>query len=317
MTHFVNFGLLFSFFTLAITGLLSFVLPFSINVARIHIIFGFLTFILIGVHLYWRLKYFKKQFRVNKKAVYVSAVVWLILMGATFENWWPVKKVIEQGYESKHRHEIVRAHPLVASIQEKNRHTTSRQKEGSGKTALSINVALNNSDKPFPAMAIWAESKNNTIIETLFLSEDIAYSDKPDWHGKETPRNEIMPIWRHRYTAITGVSPNGKVDASSGATQSHQFSLDSHLAADGEPFTIFLEINAPADADSNWPDKHLGQPSILYSVYIEPENKQKYYLVELTGHGGEAFKDGNINYDASTLTSAKEILDLVLISIDY
>ena len=314
MNHFVNFGLLFSFLTLAVSGVLSFVLPFSIDITRIHIIFGFLTFILIGFHLYGRLRYFKKQIKVNRRVIYSSVIIWLILLGAALENWWPVKKVIEQGYEARHRHEIVRPHPLVASVQEKNRQTVSRQKIN-GKTGLSINMAFNHTNETLPAIALWAESKNGTIIETLYLSDSIAFSDRPIWNGVKTPRNQIMPIWRHRYTAISGVSPDGKVDASSGATQSHQFSLDSHLATNGEPFTIFMEINMPADSDDKWTDKHLGQPSILYSAFIDPAEPQKYYLVDLTGHGGEAFKDGNINYDPTSLSTAREILDLVLISI--
>ncbi|MEM9346251.1 MAG: hypothetical protein AAGB26_06515 [Planctomycetota bacterium] len=38
--HLANLGLLFAFATLAVTGVMSFVLPFSITTARVHIVFG-------------------------------------------------------------------------------------------------------------------------------------------------------------------------------------------------------------------------------------------------------------------------------------
>lgn len=314
MNHFVNFGLLFSFLTLAITGVMSFALPFEIQTARIHIIFGISTLLLVGFHLYTKLKYFKKQFKKQGKAIGVCSVVWLILLFASYENWLPVKKVIDQSYESRHRKEIVRPHPLIATLQDQKQHTTSRQVKG--ETALSINMAFTDPSKPFPAVAIWAESKNGTIIETLYLNEVLTYSDNPKWYGKEVPRHHIIPIWRHRFTAINGVDPEGEVDTVTGATESHKFSLDTHLKSDGEPFTIFIELNAPNDPNGKYKDPHIGQPSILYSVYIDPTETQKYYIAELTGHGGEGKVDGGIYYDTESLGSAKDILDLVLIKLD-
>ena len=178
MNHFVNFGLLFSFVTLAVTGVMSFVLPFEIQTARVHIVFGLSTLILVGIHLYSKFKYFKKQFNVKGKLIAFCTGIWLVLLFAAIENWWPAKKVIDQSYESRHRKEIVRPHKLVASLQEKGQHSTSR-KVVSGKTALSIHMALTDPDKPFPAVAIWSEAKNGTIIETLYLNEDLMFSDKP------------------------------------------------------------------------------------------------------------------------------------------
>ncbi len=315
MNHIVNFGLLFSFLTLAVTGVMSFVLPFEIQTARLHIVFGLVTLILVGFHLYSKVKYFKKQFKVKGKVVGVCAAVWLVLLFAAIENWWPTKKLIEAGYEARHRAEIVRPHKLVASLQESGQHSTARKVE-SGKTALSIHLALTDPKQEFPAVAIWSEAKNGTIIETLFLNEELMFSDKPKWFGKELPRHHIIPIWRHRFTAITGVDPEGEVDAATGATEEHKFSLDTHLKTDGEPFTIFIEINAPNDPSETYKDEHIGQPSILYSVFIDPSEPQKYYLAELTGHGGDGKVDGGIYYDTATLTTAKNILDLVLIKLD-
>ena len=311
MSQFVNIGLLFCFVTLAVSGVLSFVAAFSIVVARIHIIFGMLTLVFVGLHLWTKAKPLKRQLK-NIRYLGGAFLLWLFFLVAAWENWLVTRLVIDQGYESKHRREIVRPHPLVANLQDNDQMTLSRQMNG--KTAVSLHIALNDLQK-FPAMAIWAESKNGTIIETMFLNQELAFSDNPQWEGQKTPRKKILPVWRHRYTTISGLSPDGEIDATSGATENHRFSLDDHLSTDGEPFTLFIEVNAAGDVDDNWPDQHLGQPSVLYSAYIEPATAGRYSLLELTGQGGGAEEDGAVNYDVETIGSAKNILDLGLIEI--
>ena len=54
--HIANLGLLLSFTTLAVTGVMSFVLPFSITTTRVHIVFGLATLVLVGMHLAGRLR---------------------------------------------------------------------------------------------------------------------------------------------------------------------------------------------------------------------------------------------------------------------
>jgi hypothetical protein len=69
----------------------------------------------------------------------------------------------------------------------------------------------------------------------------------------------------------------------------------------------------PQDPNADWDDKKLGQPSVLYSAYVEHREGRKYQLLELTGHGGAADKSGQIHYDMSNITSAKQLIDIVLI----
>ena len=63
MRHLVNFGLLFSFSALSVTGVLAYLRPFSITVTQIHIIAGFVTLVLVLMHLLARLPYFKIEFQ--------------------------------------------------------------------------------------------------------------------------------------------------------------------------------------------------------------------------------------------------------------
>ena len=51
MKGFVNWGLLFAFPVLVVSGALRFFEPFSLAVTRIHIVFGTLLFVLVALHL--------------------------------------------------------------------------------------------------------------------------------------------------------------------------------------------------------------------------------------------------------------------------
>jgi hypothetical protein len=140
-------------------------------------------------------------------------------------------------------------------------------------------------------------------------------------------RVDILPIWRHRYTLKTGIEPDGDVATYSGATPQHSFSLHQNLKTDGEPFYLYLEINAPRDANqffhSERPKDHpgfmkpgLGQPSLIYGAHIELDKPKQYLLLDLIGRGGSTRqRDGNIHYELKHVTSASQLIEKVLIRV--
>ena len=60
----------------------------------------------------------------------------------------------------------------------------------------------------------------------------------------------------------------------------------------------------------------MGQPSLLYTALIDVDRDSPRELLELTGHGGGAREDGNIQYNLDTITTAKEMADLFLVKLD-
>jgi hypothetical protein len=109
------------------------------------------------------------------------------------------------------------------------------------------------------------------------------------------------------------VDPTGKIDAFTGTTPSHSFTLDDYLQLGEEKaFILCLEFNTPDDPNTTYADPHIGQPSVLYTAYIELDADQKYAILELTGHGGGAEENGAIRYDLDGLTSAPDLVDLAL-----
>ena len=73
------------------------------------------------------------------------------------------------------------------------------------------------------------------------------------------------------------------------------------------PQGIRIEINAAND----------DQPSVLYVALIDPESPNSYTLLSLLGTGEGAFKSGSINYELDDLTSAKNLVEKILVHAEW
>jgi len=325
MQHLVNFGLLFCFITLACSGVLSFFQPFSLLTTRIHIVFGFVTTLLVGCHLFGRLRYFKRAVGKSERAFIGYGkltgimALWCVLLLISWKMMGPVRSFIDLGYESQNRAAIVRSSPLAGyGDMGKGGKMVARLPAEGADVAVSMTLQLSERDTPPASIAVWAETSSGSMIETLYIDPTLAYEETPAWGGKPTPRHQILPIWRHRYTLVSGVNPLGEVDAVTGATSSHKFSLDEYLLlGEDKSFVLCVEVNRPGDPNEHYQDKHLGQPSVLYTAFIAPDQKQRYVLLELTGHGGGAEQGGAIQYDLETCTTALECVEFLLANVNY
>jgi len=324
MRHVVNFGLLGAFAVVAITGAMAFSLPFSIDTTRVHVIGGMAVCLLVLVHVVQRTKYFQNQWK-GKGTKTVSkptlALITLLTFGLVYlavKGLPPATWVIQQGYEARHRAEIVRTSSLVGFGQPSSHSKLIvRQPQSETTCGLSIYLRFNPDLTSLPAVAVWAETTTGTIIETLYVQPSLAFSDQPDWEGEPTPRNQILPIWRNRYTIIAGVDASGRVDAMTGATETHEFALEDYLRpGERQEFVICAEVNAPADPNDAFPDPDIGQPSLLYTAFVEVDRELPYAILELTGHGGEAESSGTTSYDLEGFTTAKRLTDLFLVKLE-
>ncbi|MGB6220774.1 DUF4405 domain-containing protein [Haloferula sp.] len=320
MRHWVNFGLLFSFLTLVVSGVMAFTLPFSLVTTRVHIVFGLLTMLLVILHVVSRTRYFagKVSGKGASRAMIAGIVLaWCGLVALALGGLWPIRQLVGAGYEARNRAEIVRSSPLAGFLEtEDTRRFVARKTEESGSTALALLVRFRDGLEQAPAMAVWTETTTGTMIETLYLDEVLAYGDEVEWQGVKTLRHKILPIWRHRYTMVSGVDPNGEIDAFTASTPTHSFSLEKYLdPAEGEELVICVEVNAAADANTTFGDPWFGQPSLLYTAYLSPGGEAAYGLLELTAHGGEAAKGGTLAYDFEGIDSAKRLIDLLLVKI--
>ena len=328
--HIANLGLLLAFTTLAVTGVMSFVLPFSITTTRVHIVFGLATIVLVGLHLSTRLGYFariarqsvtiqsKSRPQVSRWVVGGIVVVWAGLLYVSLTDTQPAPAVIGVGYEARRRAEIFRASPQTAYEQVGADNRIVSLSPESGELLIEVDIAYRKPLERQPAAAVWAEDTRGNMIQTLFVDKALAYSDTPVWDGRPTPRHHILPIWRFAYTQVNGVDPVGDLHGVTEATPRHSFSIQQQLATDDpqkQVFNLWLEINAAGDANKAYPDKHLGQPSVLYVAQIEVDSEQDYYLMQRIAHSGGAQDTGVKQYDFDGLTTAKHLVERVLVHV--
>lgn len=355
MRHFVNIALLFFFATLLVSGLLRFLAPFSLVTTRVHIVFGIGVAVLVALHLIERTKYFKQILGLSSKARrggqnatgagrripvrMLSGVIglWALLLLAALLNYPPASSLISLSYESRQRRAIFRPDDRAVFRPIKDGMQVKRATAGEANLLVELEwgpglEGLNRRSRlPFtearPQLAVWAESKNGSLIETLYLSQRVAYREQLEWAGHPMRRGHILPIWRHRFTVKTGVKPDGELAVYSGATPQHSFSLHKNLYTNGEPFYLYLEINAPNDPNNffnsqqpkdqpGWMKPGIGQPSVIYGAYIEPNKPKQYLLLDLLGHAGSTSRqDGNIHYDLNKITSATNLIEKILVKV--
>jgi hypothetical protein len=324
MRHIVNFGLLFTFITLAVSGVLAFTAPFSIVNTRIHIVAGAATVILVGLHLVDRTTYFKRHLfgpsgsaRLSRIALISITLLWSLVLAAAYSNWFPVRQIMEQGYEARQRSTIVRSSPLIGFEEADAVRLVARQ--GSAKADASVDLLIKygpafQASAP-PSIAVWAETTTGSMIETLYVDERLAHSETPTWAGKQIPRHRVLPIWRHRYTLVSGVDPYGEVDAFTSATPTHSFTLENYLKlGQQKEFVLWVEVNAPQDPNRVFTDPLIGQPSTLYSAMITLDAPQPYTILELTGYSDPESR-GELLYDLERITTAKDLIDLLLVRV--
>ncbi len=322
MRHVVNFGLLFAFVAMSVTGIMSFALPFSTTTSRVHIVAGMSMVVLVVLHMAGRIPYFRSQITKGKKSPLsggqLLAVIGVatVVLGVSLFAFPPASWIVNQSYEARNSAQIVRSSSLTGvKVIDARSKLIVRETDRQTSRPLSVHVSFRARVSPMPSLAVWAETTNGTMIETLYLDESLAFVEKVDWNGSLVQRDHILPIWRSRYTLISGVDGSGDIDATTGATDTHSFALDPYLVpGDGKKFVVCVEINTPADPDEQWENADLGQPSLLYTALVKVDTDQRYRILDLTAYGTPG--KGELRYDLETVSSAKGLVDLLMVKLE-
>ncbi|MEE4198623.1 MAG: hypothetical protein V2I54_13370 [Bacteroidales bacterium] len=190
----------------------------------------------------------------------------------------------------------------------------------------------------YPLLAIWIEDTKGNYIQTLYVAESIAkgvfnFGEVRDnrWVNGAKRRPAALPYWGHQrgIQAPDGwyiPTPEDPVpDAYTGATPTSGFILktraDSMLP---DQFTILLEINQSWDWNEYWTnskfpgDEHYktsAQPAVVYAVTIDLTKDKTLFEMKPVGHSHYSGKDGALYPNISTLSTALQIADRILVSI--
>lgn len=188
-----------------------------------------------------------------------------------------------------------------------------------------------------PLMAIWLTDSNNAYIETLYVAESIAkgqfeYSDKSDGAWKSGPlrRPAALPVWSHsrgiqEKDGLYNPTPETAMpDAVTGATPNNSFVISSKSSVRSIAY-VYFEVNQTWDWNEYWtndryPDdeeyKTSCQPSLIYRATIDISNKKVIQDFQIIGHGHYNGSTGRIFTDVSTISTAKEIVTTVKVTLE-
>ena len=190
----------------------------------------------------------------------------------------------------------------------------------------------------YPLMAIWIEDNEGKYIQTLFVPVTIAtgvfkYGKQENNKWISAPKRvpQTLPYWAHKrgVKAEDGLympdPQNPVADAYSGATPVKGFILNSRAdQALPDEFRILFEINQNWDWNEYWtndkfPDdenyKMSCQPALVYEAEVDMKNKQESYLMKPIGHSHYSGKTGELFPDLSTLTTALDIADSIIVKV--
>ena len=202
----------------------------------------------------------------------------------------------------------------------------------------------------YPQIAIWTETLEGEIIETIMVTRATAKGLFSRGRNKENFKNfdsnlsivpdnlarvDALPYWSHKrgvkhmdgyYSphssmpladGITGATPitNFRMNTSAQITQKKiQIIMEVNVAFDDNEY--FSEFDFPTDTIYHSGTGQLGQPSLIYKAVINLDDSKKYYLLDLIGHAHHSASDGRLYKDLSQITTAKDIIERAMIRIN-
>lgn len=176
-----------------------------------------------------------------------------------------------------------------------------------------------------PQGVVWMEGKGGKPVITLWITPFEArmaanLSDPSQMH-----RPESLPVWQYRYLPEKEKTGFRETDAVSGATP--QGDVHARVSLPGKipqgVYSVFAEFNQSFDYNEkyahNLPESHpahnltSGQPSLLFAGKILVGEKEQEVMLEPAGAGSPDGKDGKIYKNPEGITTAKEIVDSVIV----
>ncbi len=323
-----------SFVILLITGILSYFQVYSRSTATLHTVFGILFSSGILFHL-------KNNFRSIKiyakgKLLLIITLIGSLFFLGSFYQATPFNELMDFGAKQK-----------ATTVKELNQ-STYEIVEMNTSNAIQLTIDLLRSEHYWhPQMAVWIEDEQGNYVETLFVSKATArglffggrskdnfktFDENKDASG-DFRRVNALPVWSHKRNVkyadgmLVPPSNNPLPDAITGATIIDNFKLKASSKSLSK-FKLKIEINVAFDdneyySEYDFPDDEtfhngtgqLGQPSIIFETAIDMSDNKNYYLMELIGHGHHSGENGTINQDLSTLTTAKQIVERIVVGV--
>ncbi len=187
-----------------------------------------------------------------------------------------------------------------------------------------------------PTFAIWLETADGSLIQTLFVTRSIAngyyaFGDAGDGKWLKVPgeakRPAALPYWLNRRETtqpeqtLLPTKNHPVPDAYTGATPSGDFIVKAVTLKElPKVFRVLVEVNQPWDWNKFWyNEKYPGdsdyktsaQPSLVYAVQVNLDDLMEEYHLNPIGHGHPSGKNGQLYTDISGFTTALQIFQSI------
>lgn len=294
----------FSFVVLAVTGVLAFVRPFSIQIVGLHSLIGFVFIGLIALHILNNTGHLGRYLKRGPVWITLSVVAALAVL--FFWQPAPIKGVLGLSKNLGPTLDDYEVTDLGLSY-----HYTP---DPGYNMALTVRSGSGFDTESPPHFAIWLENASQYHIKTLHTPEgNEGRSALPYWDFKRRGWEEAK---REAETSGIELAEELGVDAISGATQNSSFDpADYILPGDNDeslPYRLLIEINQPGD----------DQASLVYAVDIDNFDPCTFQLLDLVGYPKreEDDEDGKevwaLYYVDGSFDSALSLIDSALLTIE-
>jgi len=288
-----------TFLVLSVTGILAFILPFSITIIGLHALMGFVFIGLIALHIINNSRPLAGYLRSRSFWITFATTAALTLL------FWlqpgPVKTVL--GWSGNLGPAMERFEMSDDGM------IFDYSPSPDYKMRLTVMTGPSYDTNPPPHVAIWLENRDGYHIKTLLAPDPDAADDTPYWAFKHAGWEKAKrDAWEMDGAPV-------EIDVVSSPTPNASFDPADYIlpvaSGDSLPYHLLLEINRPGD----------GQPSLVHAVEIDNRLPQTFQLLELRGYpkrgddenGREAWA---LYYVDDGFGSALELIDSALLTIE-
>lgn len=322
------------------SGMAMYLVPFSKGLASLHTVFGFLFVLAMVFHIINNKKPLFNYITGNRKPRFQklqAPLIFSIIVALAFGLYFNVpilNGVYNFGNQLRNQKLGKEKTPFEYEI--------IKLPDANGQQHFEVELKKGDAFQ-YPLFAIWLEDSLGNYMETLYISRVIASSTfdfgknvDGKWQSAVKRRPEALPYWSHK----RGIkAPDGlyvplhnatDLDAVSGATPTGNFIIKSKSDLNSlKHYNVMLEVNQSYDWNSyytkdKFPDDDIysgsgqvGQPSLIYTAGVSPQDIEDntYKIMQLIGHGHHSGKNGKLYKDLSHISTAKQIIDRVILKI--
>lgn len=175
-----------------------------------------------------------------------------------------------------------------------------------------------------PQFVLWIQDENGNSCQTIFATKK---ASKKKWiFAPKNGRPESLPVWYHSCKNFYVSESENELDAVTSATPKGSFEISRKIQLkEGKKYFIYAEVNKsfdynefyPKDAEKNSSEYSgvNGQPSAVYRAEFGFENPEA--KLELVGTGSLDGKSGSLEDKTDTLTTAKNLVEKIIVSIEF